>query len=69
MLSESLLENPNNRISDGGIFKKGFDQKLDELKGIEKNAISYIEDFERREIKSTGIIKSVSYTHLRAHET
>jgi DNA mismatch repair protein MutS len=42
-------------IRDGGVLAEGYDDELDELRGISENAGEYLVDIERREREATGL--------------
>ena len=42
-------------IKDGGIFRKGYNEELDELRDASENGRQYITDLENREREATGI--------------
>jgi len=55
LLSKALVESPPVVIRDGGVLAEGYDEKLDELRGISENAGEYLVDIERREREATGL--------------
>ena len=55
LLSRALVESPPVVIRDGGVLAGGYDEKLDELRGISENAGEYLVDIERREREATGL--------------
>ena len=55
LLQKALVDNPPMLIRDGGVIAVGFDQALDELRGIADNADQYLLDLESREKARTGI--------------
>jgi DNA mismatch repair protein MutS len=55
LLQKALVDNPPMLIRDGGVIAEGFDDELDELRGIAHNADRYLVDLEARERKRTGI--------------
>ena len=55
LLEESLVENPPILVHEGGIFKDGYNQQLDEYRNILKNSQSWIVDLENREKEKTQI--------------
>ena len=54
-LQASLKDEPATSLRDGGVMKDGFDAELDELRGMQSNASSFLLDLERRERERTGI--------------
>ena len=55
LLSKALVESPPVVIRDGGVLAEGYDEELDELRGISENAGEYLVDIERREREATGL--------------
>lgn len=54
-LEEALVENPPALINEGGIFRKGYNSEIDELKELATSAKDYIVKIEMEEKKKTGI--------------
>ncbi len=57
-LDEALVEEPPGTISEGGLFKKGYDEELDEIIESHEAALNWIETLDDREKRTHGI------THL-----
>jgi len=55
LLQKALVDNPPMLIRDGGVIAPGYDQELDELRGIASNADQFLLDLETREKERTGI--------------
>ena len=55
LLSTALVESPPVVIRDGGVLAEGYDEELDELRGISENAGEYLVDIEHREREATGL--------------
>ncbi len=55
LLGRALVANPPAVIRDGGVIANGYDDELDELRGIAENADRYLLDLEAREKERTGI--------------
>ncbi|HNP37497.1 MAG TPA: DNA mismatch repair protein MutS, partial [Woeseiaceae bacterium] len=55
LLGKALIENPPMLIRDGGVIAEGYDDELDELRGIAANADRYLLDLEAREKERSGI--------------
>lgn len=55
LLRRALVESPPVVIRDGGVLAGGYDEELDELRGISENAGEYLVDIERREREATGL--------------
>jgi len=54
-LQKAIIDNPPVVLRDGGVINEGFDEELDELRGISENAGQYLIDIETREREATGI--------------
>ena len=55
LLQKALVDNPPMLISHGGVIADGYDEDLDDLRAIAKNADQYLLDLEHREKERTGI--------------
>lgn len=55
LLNKALVDNPPMLIRDGGVIAPGYDEELDELRGIACNADQFLLDLEAREKERTGI--------------
>ncbi len=55
LLASAIIDNPPMLIRDGGVIAEGYDDDLDELRGIADNADQYLLDLEAREKERTGI--------------
>ena len=55
LLADAIIDNPPMLIRDGGVIAEGFDDELDELRGIADNADRFLLDLEAREKERTGI--------------
>lgn len=55
LLEKSIDEDAPMTIKEGGIIKSGYNEELDELKSIRKNAKDFISKFENEERLRTGI--------------
>ncbi|MBN1294657.1 MAG: DNA mismatch repair protein MutS [Candidatus Latescibacteria bacterium] len=54
-ISEALVDEPPVLISDGGIFRDGYHQELDELRTISRSGRKFIADLQEKERQRTGI--------------
>ncbi len=64
-ISKFIVDNPPNTISEGGIVRDGYSKEIDELKSLSKNSRIWLEEFEEKERKSTGISSlKVSYNNV-----
>ncbi|MGB5412036.1 MAG: DNA mismatch repair protein MutS [Woeseiaceae bacterium] len=55
LLASAIIDSPPMLIRDGGVIAEGYDDDLDELRGIADNADQYLLDLEAREKERTGI--------------
>ncbi|NML62395.1 DNA mismatch repair protein MutS [Massilia sp. RP-1-19] len=55
LLQRAMAEEPAAMVRDGGVFARGFDAELDELRGLSENAGQFLVDLETRERARTGI--------------
>ena len=55
ILNESLLDPPPKTVRDGNIFKSEYNEKLSELRYIQDNARSYLNEYLEAERERTGI--------------
>lgn len=58
LLDEALVEQPPIRLSDGNIFKDGYNKELDELKQISQNSFSWLNKYQE-ELKNETNIKTL----------
>ncbi len=55
LLAAAIAEEPAAMVRDGGVFARGFDAELDELRALSENAGQFLVDLETRERARTGI--------------
>jgi DNA mismatch repair protein MutS len=55
LLVRAVAEEPAAMVRDGGVFARGFDAELDELRALSENAGQFLVDLEARERARTGI--------------
>ena len=55
LLDKAIIDSPPMLIRDGGVIAPGYDEELDDLRGIAENADQYLVDLEQREKDRTGI--------------
>lgn len=68
LLCRAIVDNPPMLIRDGGVIAEGFDQELDELRGLNENAAQYLLDLELREQQRTGIATlKVGYNRVHGY--
>lgn len=54
-LKDAIVDHPPVSISDGGIFRDGYHQELDEARAIQNNGRKFITELENKERERTGI--------------
>lgn len=54
-IDEAIVQDPPTSMDEGGIIKKNYSQKLDELRGIARGGKDWLMQFERQEKEKTGI--------------
>ena len=55
LLQRAVAPEPSAMVRDGGVFARGFDAELDELRGLSENAGQFLLELEIRERARTGI--------------
>ncbi|NBF41836.1 MAG: DNA mismatch repair protein MutS [Spirochaetes bacterium] len=55
VLARGLLDSPSILLTDGNIIREGYDEKLDELKGLLSNSRSYLDAYLEEERAASGI--------------
>jgi DNA mismatch repair protein MutS len=55
LLTRAIATEPAAMVRDGGVFARGFDAELDELRALSENAGQFLVDLETRERARTGI--------------
>jgi len=55
LLTEAITQNPPVIIRDGGVIADGYDEQLDELRGLSQNAGQFLLDLEIQERQRTGL--------------
>jgi DNA mismatch repair protein MutS len=55
LLKRAIATEPAAMVRDGGVFARGFDAELDELRALSENAGQFLVDLEARERARTGI--------------
>ena len=66
LLRQALVENPPMLIRDGGVIAPGFDEELDELRGLSDNASDKLLALEREEKQRSGL-SSLKFGFNRVH--
>ncbi len=57
LLHQSLLDNPHHLITEGGLFKQGYDAELDELIQLTEHGESTLAELKEREQKANNLSK------------
>lgn len=55
LISRAIIDDPQQNIQDGGFIRAGFDEELDKLKSISRDAKKWIAALELQERQKTGI--------------
>ena len=55
LLNKALAENPPLIIKDGGVFKVGYSEELDELRSLSEDSDTWLKNFELKQREMTGI--------------
>ena len=66
LLNQALVDNPPMLIRDGGVIASGFDEELDELRGLSDNATEKLLTLEREEKERSGL-SSLKFGFNRVH--
>jgi len=66
LLKSAIKENPPVVLRDGGVIAEGYDDELDELRNLSKNADQFLVDLEVREKERTGI-NTLKVSYNRVH--
>ncbi|HNM51375.1 MAG TPA: DNA mismatch repair protein MutS, partial [Candidatus Obscuribacter sp.] len=54
-IGEALADDPPRELTEGGIFRQGYNSELDEVRDLLGGGKQWIEDFQKREQERTGI--------------
>ena len=68
LLEESLVEEPPISVKDGGLFKTGFNEQLDEYLEASKNGKTWLAELQAKERARTGI-KSLKISFNKVLDT
>ena len=55
LISKAIVEHPPATVTEGGIFRDGYNERLDELKRLVRGGKSWIASLQQQEIDRTGI--------------
>ena len=65
LIEQSIVDQPPFSIKEGGLIKKGYHQRLDELSEISKNGKQWVANLQNQEREKTGIKSlKVSYNKV-----
>jgi len=65
LIEKSIIETPPSTLKEGGIIKNGFNNEIDDLRNISKNAKEFISKLEQKEREETGINSlKISYNRV-----
>ncbi len=68
LLNNAMADEPPALVKDGGVFREGYDESLDELRTLSEDADSYLTDLESRERTRTGITTlKVGYNRVHGY--
>ncbi len=68
LLERAVEDSPPATIRDGNVLKAGYDQELDELRSIHRNANDHLDQIEQRERARTGISKlKIGYSRVHGY--
>jgi DNA mismatch repair protein MutS len=57
LLARALVDDPPLAVTEGGVIRAGYDEALDELRGLSRNAKDWIANYQAQEAERTGIPK------------
>lgn len=66
LLQQAIIDEPPVLIRDGGVIAAGYDDELDTLRNLHKNASGYLHELEQRERNRTGV-NSLKVGYNRVH--
>jgi len=66
LLSRALVEEPPMLVRNGGVIAEGYDEELDELRGLSEHADDFLVDYENRQREESGIA-SLKVGYNRVH--
>jgi DNA mismatch repair protein MutS len=66
LLLNAIIEDPPVLIRDGGVIASGYDEELDELRGLSENANEFLLEYEQAQREQTGI-SSLKVGYNRVH--
>ena len=66
LIDRAVVESPPIEITDGGVIREGYDDRLDELRETEREGKAWIDDLETQERERTGV-DSLNVGHNSVH--
>ena len=66
LIEDAIATDPPTEITEGGIVREGFDERLDDLRATERDGRAWVADLEARERERTGI-DSLKVGHNQVH--
>ena len=66
LIDRAVVESPPIEITDGGVIREGYDDRLDELRETEREGKAWIDDLETQERERTGV-DSLKVGHNSVH--
>jgi DNA mismatch repair protein MutS len=68
LISGSIVDQPPQSLKEGGLIRNGYDQEVDELRGLSVHAKDFISNLEAEERKKTGISTlKVGYNRIHGY--
>ncbi len=53
LLERAIIDEPPMLIRDGGVIARGYDEELDQLRGLSENASEFLLDYEKEQKEKT----------------
>ncbi len=66
LLERAIIDEPPMLIRDGGVIARGYDEELDQLRGLSENASEFLLNYEKEQKEQTGI-PSLKVGYNRVH--
>ncbi len=68
LLARAIIDNPPVLIRDGGVINDGYDENLDQLRGLSRETTGYLQQLEVRERERSGIANlKVGYNRVHGY--
>ena len=55
LIERAIVEDPPNKLTEGGIFKEGYNEELDRVRSIASHGKEWVSNYEKEQRKKTGI--------------